>query len=103
MKAWVPPKIVFVALAPAPLTAMPAVAPPPMAMDAANVTAVMDESVLASITTLPTVVRTVSSTRLMKASTFCSTLLSAIATPIERATPALPPKAAAIVAAPAVD
>ncbi len=102
-KAFVPPKIVFVAFAPAPLTAMPAVAPPPIAIDAAYVTELINESVTASITTSPAVVRIVSSACRTKASTLSSTWFSASATPTLNATPAVPPKAAAIVAAPAVE
>ena len=103
MKALVRLRMTFFATAPAPLTAIPAMPPPPMASDAAAVVASIRETVLASITTSPTVVRTVSSARRMKASTLLPMWFSASATPTENATPALPPKAAAIEAAPAVD
>ena len=96
-------RMMFFATAPAPLTAIPAVPPPPMASDAADVVASIRETVVASITTPPRVVRSVSSALSMKASTLLPMWFAASATPTEKATPPVPPKAAAIVAAPATD
>ena len=99
MSACVRVRITLRATAPAPLTAMPAVPPPPMASEAAAVTASMRATVRASTTTSPVVVTLAS---VIDASTSLPMWFSAIATPTDTATAAVPPKAAAIDAAPAI-
>ena len=99
--AWAstPPVMMFSAQAPAPLTATPTVPPPPTAMDAANATESITALSVAVTLMAPAVASTLASTT--TASTSLSMLLRASVTPTDKARPAVPPKPAAIEAAPA--
>ena len=68
-KAFVRLRMMFLATAPAPLTAIPAMPPPPIANDAAKVRLSILETVFASMTTSPLLDSSLPSTARMNAST----------------------------------
>ena len=96
-EASVEPSTVFFALAPAPLTVIPAVPPTAAESDAAAATAWIPAFSVAERTMSPLVVVTLASR--IEAWTVLVIVFSASPTPIESATPALPASAAAIEAA----
>ncbi len=96
-------RMMFLATAPAPLTATPATPAPPMDTDTAVEIAWIVALFSANSFILPTVVVTVSSVLRIYASISLLIWFSARDTPIDTATPAVPPKAAAMDAAPATE
>ena len=91
----------FVASAPAPLTAMPALPPMPAASEAATDVALIDEDSVAMTLTAPLVVVIPSFALRIYACTSLLMLLRASETPMDSEIPASPPKDAASDAAPA--
>ena len=100
-------RMTFLASAPAPAKATPAVPPTPSATETAAEIALIDAVLLASNLTLPLVVwKSAASsapfTSLMNVSTKVAISSCAIEAAIEMATPAVPPNAAAMAAEPAM-